>query len=162
VSELQIEQDLEFQRRSWTIQRIGWMIMGAALVAALLGFFGRGPFSHDRVGGPSDPVQLEYERLVQYESGSTLTLRLQPPGGKIASVWIDRDYLTRVHLDGIVPAPERTELSSDRVTYLFAVSPSDQPVVITIRVRSQEIGTIHGRIGVAGGEALPFRQFVFP
>lgn len=163
MSEPPIEQDLTFQRRFWKIQRIAWMIMGAALVAALLGFLGHGPFSRATLGGPDDPLRLDYDRLAQYEVASELSLRLLAQGGKPAAVWIDREYLTKVQLDGIVPAPERTELSADRVTYLFALSSSgDQPVVITLYVRMKEAGRVRGAIGVAGGGSLSFRQFVFP
>ena len=37
VGDLEIHQDLPFQRRSWTVQRVGWAIMALVVLAGLLG-----------------------------------------------------------------------------------------------------------------------------
>lgn len=55
VGELEIEEDLDFQRRMWRLQQIGWALLVLVVVAALLGLFGKGPLSRavaSRVGVP--------------------------------------------------------------------------------------------------------------
>jgi hypothetical protein len=44
-SQFQIDEDLNFQRREWKIQRAGWVTMALVIIAALLGVFGAGPLS---------------------------------------------------------------------------------------------------------------------
>ncbi len=34
VGDLQINQDLDYQRREWTIQRVGWVVIGLIVCAA--------------------------------------------------------------------------------------------------------------------------------
>ena len=43
--ELQIEQDMGFQRTEWVVQRAGWVGMALLILAALVGLLGRGPLS---------------------------------------------------------------------------------------------------------------------
>lgn len=34
---IQLDDDMRFQRRSWAVERVGWTVMGVAIVAAVLG-----------------------------------------------------------------------------------------------------------------------------
>ncbi len=45
VGDLEVAQDRTFQRRSWTIQRVGWVVMLLVAAAALAGLTGSGPLS---------------------------------------------------------------------------------------------------------------------
>ena len=56
VGDLEIEQDHDFQRRSWRLQRAGWIVLSLVLLAGLLGLFGSGPLAHATVGAPGCPV----------------------------------------------------------------------------------------------------------
>jgi hypothetical protein len=40
IGDVEINQDLDFQRRCWTVQRIGWIVMAVLVLSALLGVFG--------------------------------------------------------------------------------------------------------------------------
>lgn len=37
---MDFDSDVNFQRRVWTAQRIGWLIIGQVILAALMGVFG--------------------------------------------------------------------------------------------------------------------------
>jgi hypothetical protein len=41
--DLEIQEDLPFQRREWLVERVAWGVMALLIVAALLGLFGTGP-----------------------------------------------------------------------------------------------------------------------
>jgi hypothetical protein len=62
---MEIETDLEFQRRVWRVPRVGWLIIGAAVVAALLGLFGTGPLSRASTDGGG--LTVEYDRFARRE-----------------------------------------------------------------------------------------------
>jgi hypothetical protein len=40
VSDLEVNEELEFQRRDWMAQRVGWTVMALVVVVALLGLLG--------------------------------------------------------------------------------------------------------------------------
>ena len=48
-----VREDMRFQRRSWMVERAGWLVLTAIALAALTGVFGNGPLSTARAGaGP--------------------------------------------------------------------------------------------------------------
>lgn len=45
VGDLEIEEDLDHQRRCWKLERASWAVMALVLLAAMAGLFGSGPLS---------------------------------------------------------------------------------------------------------------------
>ena len=68
---LQINEDIEFQKKEWNWARLGWVLMLIIALAGLLGLFGQGPLSKStaRAGG----IEVEYERCAQFLRDSTET-----------------------------------------------------------------------------------------
>ncbi len=63
---LDIDEDLNFQKREWFFQRVGIGILFLFVLAALLGFTGMGgPVSHGEAGERGGPVFVEFERFVR-------------------------------------------------------------------------------------------------
>src|SRR3712207_4138009 len=48
VGDLEVAEDLTFQRREWAAQRVGWVLLALVIAAALAGLLGRGPLSTTR------------------------------------------------------------------------------------------------------------------
>ena len=81
---LEVHEDMRLVRRSWVVQRIGWGVMAALLLAALLGLFGTGPLSRATATAPGGAVTLDYDRFGRYLGPATLLIRVGPgaaPGG---------------------------------------------------------------------------------
>ena len=62
--DLEIAQDMTFQRRSWAVQRVGWGVVAVTIGAALLGLLGSGPLSRSTAVAPG-AFAVEYERFVR-------------------------------------------------------------------------------------------------
>jgi len=50
AGDLEIDEDLSFQRREWRVQRGGWVVMAVLILLALLGLTGRGPIRQPTAG----------------------------------------------------------------------------------------------------------------
>ena len=164
VGELEIAQDLEFQRRSWVVQRVGWGIMALATLAALLGLFGRGPLSRTTAGKESEPLSVEYNRFGRFQSPTTLRVHLTPDAGhkSLVRVWLDRNYLENVQLQQVTPEPERVEVGSERLIYVFQLSELNQSTAVTFYLQMEQIGFLPGQVGLVEGQTLNFNQFIYP
>jgi hypothetical protein len=112
VGDLEIEQNLAQQRREWTIQRIGWVVMVLLALAALLGLFGGGPFSEGTAGDRDGPLWVEYPRFARLQAPAELRLHVgsEAVPGNEARVWLDRDFIENVQIQHITPEPDRVEL----------------------------------------------------
>ena len=164
VGTLKIGQDLEFQRRDWVVQRVGWVVMALMIVAALAGLLGPGPLSKASAGGADAPLRLEYNRFVRYLAPTALRVQLVPGQAENgqARVWIDRSYLDAVRIQSITPEPEKVESEPDRMIFTFSVAASERPVVAAFHFEPEQIGPLDARAGLDEQETVSFSQFVYP
>ncbi|HEU4684777.1 MAG TPA: hypothetical protein VFS39_09785, partial [Nitrospira sp.] len=105
IGDLDIHQDLAFQRRSWRLQRVGWGVLAVIALAGLLGLFGQGPFSRTTAADPSLPFSVEYDRFARFRSPMILRILLneEHPPRAMLDVWVSRAYLDHVQITGITP-----------------------------------------------------------
>jgi|FLYN01.1.fsa_nt_gi hypothetical protein len=165
VGDLEIGQDLDFQQKEWTVQRIGWVVMALIAIATLLGLLGGpGPLSDITVGSNEDMLSLELNRFGHLQEPTTLRIRLN--GDATASnpvrVWLDLSYLHDVQVEHVMPEPESVEAAEDRLVYSFQMTEPGQPATITFQVRPERPGALNGQVGIEGGASHDFSQFIYP
>ena len=162
--DLELEEDLDFERRSWIIERIGWAVMVAVAFAALAGLLGPGPLSDTTAGAQGGRLRLEYPRFGRSGAPSILRVHLGPNTNQqeVVRVWLSRDYLEDIHIQGISPPPERVEAGPEQLTYVFLVSEPSRPTAVTFSVKPGRFGRQRGCMGLANGPTLCFGQFIYP
>ena len=162
-AELDIDEDMEYQRRAWRLQRIGWIAIGVLLFAALLGLFGQGPLSRSVAADPRNRITVEYDRIARYEAPFRLVIHHDAlsDSPRTARLWIASDYARSLRIEEITPEADRTEVGADGLVYVFHVA-GHQPATITVTGTMQDVGWVHGRVGTGPSDAVAFRHFVFP
>jgi hypothetical protein len=159
---IELGQDMEFQQRNWKVQRVSWILLTLALLAAFAGFWGSGRASHRTVTAADGSFAIEYERFTRFKAPTRLRLHFTPKavhGGEVR-VWLASSYVAEIFPRYVVPTPRAVEAGEHRVTYVFAAEAGRGGSVI-FDVQPQGIGSVEARVGV-GETALEFRQFVYP
>jgi hypothetical protein len=164
MGDLEVGEDLDYQHRSWAVQRVGWVVMGLVALAALLGLFGSGPLSNATTGDESKPLWLEYERFARLQAPTRLRIHLRPSNGGDGKVRVllNRDYLNGVQIQQVTPQPESVEAGLKQLTYVFQVTEPNQPTAVTFHLQTQQIGLLSGQVGLFGEQPLRFSQFIYP
>lgn len=164
VGDLEISEDMEFQERSWRVQRIGWVIMALLIVAALLGLFGVGPLGQATAGTEADPLWVEYDRFSRLMKSTNLTIYVNPDAAQNGEIrlWISQNFLDHVEINHITPTEDSAEVMQEGVVYTFQAAETDEPITIMIQLRAAQAGLISGEIGLEGGESQEFTQFIYP
>lgn len=159
---IEVDQDLDFQRKDWRFERIGWGAMLLVGVGAILGLFGQGPLSDATASAEDGSLRVEYQRFERHGSQSELTVFLRRAASTDTSVqlWIGDEFLRSVQLQQIVPEPERQISLGDRTLYEVAMR-SDTGRV-SFYVTPQRIGTRTLELGAPGRATLKRSQFVYP
>ncbi len=153
---LEVEEDLQFQKKEWFYQRIGMAGLAVFLVAALLGFTGMGgAFSRGDAGDRGGALHVEYERYVRRGGLATLTLHLRTAPGDVR-FWVSAPYFEHVRVDSVAPTPELVSVETDRHVYLIRSGSSD--ITVTLKVEHESAGTLDGEVGLVGGPSVRFSQ----
>jgi len=153
---LEIDEDLQFQKKEWIFQRIGMVGLALFVLAALLGFTGMGgPFSRGEAGERGGPLHIEYERFVRRGGFSTLTLHLHAAPGDVR-FWVSAPYFEHVRIESVAPTPELVSVETDRHVYLIRSGSPD--VTVTLKVEHEAAGTLDGEVGLVAGPSVRFHQ----
>jgi hypothetical protein len=153
---MDVDAEVKFQHRVWTAQRVGWIIIGLVVAAALAGLFGTGPLSRASAQGPG--VQIDYERFGRWQQPMKLRCFLSATKSD-TQIALSRAYLESVQVEEIIPRPVQVEAAGHWLVYRFA---GPAPMTITFNLRPREFGSLTGAVRSADGEAVSFRHFIYP
>ena len=161
---IEVDEDMAWQRRTWTIQRLGWFAMGALVLTALTGVFGYGPVSWQQATDPAGLLQVEYERFQRQGSEFTLRVNIAPQAMTEDAIplRVSGTFLDAVEVKGIVPEPREARSLGSDVEYVFPVVQPGQPTTIRFALKLREVGSHGAEIGLGQREPARFTQFVYP
>lgn len=164
IGDLEINQDLALQHKTWAIQRMGWTAMALVVTAALCGLFGSGPSARTTAADTHNIMEVEYDRFGRYGGHLFLRFTIAPSatGDETVTLWMDRSYWTRLAIDGITPQPVASSTALDGFNYVFAIGTRHVPAVVTFHVRPESIGPLEAHLKLDERSTIRFRQFIYP
>jgi len=154
--DLQIEEDMAFQAKTWKAERVGWVVMALIALASILGLTDKGPLSKARKGEPQG-LSVEYQRFLHIDAPAQLHIRL-PVNGPFA-IQLPFEYLSRTEVLHVVPEPREVASHDGLVTYSFLAQPGVADVQFDLKPR--RAGSMKGFVQ-RGGERVDFAHFVYP
>lgn len=160
-AKLELETDDAFQRTEWRVQRVGWLVWGALVVAALAGVLGPGWLSAAHQTSAEGDLSVNYDRFLHYHHPSRIELHVKSAQGDGPwEIHIDRSLAERFAVRSIEPAPEHATATPDGIVYTFLREGDEGR--ITLEVEYERFGSAQGSIRLAEGGAVELRQFVYP
>jgi hypothetical protein len=158
-----VGEDITFQQREWTVQRLAWIVMTILVVAALLGLAGGGGPAMSATERTADgALQLHYARVERLQASTQLELDLATGSRDQLTVWIGSEFLSGTEIESIRPEPLETRSGADRQIFVFAVADGAGEIQVSFQYRHQDFGLLSGQAGILDGQELAFRQFVVP
>lgn len=163
VGKIQVEEDLQFLKREWRFQRIGWAGMALILLAGVLGAFGRGALSHARAGDLRI-FAAEYSRIIRHGAIDELTIFVGPglQADSVVRISVSSAYLTEFEIEDIQPEPATHKQSGDYTILEFLRTDARTPVRVSVKLRPNNYGSVSARMQLLGSNTLNIRQFIMP
>lgn len=156
-----IVEDMEYQRRTWRTERIGWIILCILLLIALLGGFGSGPLSSTSVRDPSGTLEISYDRFERHGAVSGIRAELGAAESDQATLIISHSFFDSFAVESIQPQPVQTRGGREGVQLLFQRT-NDGPLTVHLVVRARKTGFARSTFGLDGKPPAGIAQFVFP
>jgi hypothetical protein len=154
---LEIDEDLQFQRKEWFFQRLGIVFLFLFVLAALLGFTGMGgPMSRGEAGERGGAIHVEYQRFVRRGTMAAVKLHLRATPGDVR-FWVGAPYFEGVRIESVAPTPELVSVETGRHVYLIRSGSPD--ISVTLEVEHEAVGPVQAEVGVVGGPSVQFTQW---
>jgi hypothetical protein len=150
-----IQENMEFQRASWVVERAGWAVLTLLLIAALAGLFGHGWLSKQTIADGN--LRVEFERFQRVTKVTPYIISLK--GGGEPKLTLGRAFQTSYEVIDMEPQPIRSSASANGIELQFAPMGDNLRAVIWARPRS--FGRMHFSLA-SGGETLTVRAFIYP
>jgi hypothetical protein len=156
-------EDIGFQEKEWTVERVFWVVTAVFLVAALVGLFGIGPVSETTATSPDDTVTVEYDRFIRHVGTTTMTIAVDDStvqDGKV-TLSISRELADGWRIENISPAPSTESSSRQALIYEFDVLGDTAPV-IEVLYRGGGVGLRDGVIRAGQADGVDLWQLTYP
>lgn len=163
VGRIQINEDLDFLRREWRIQRIGWIAMLLTILLGLAGALGRGPLAATQTGDPAT-LAIAYDRIIRHGAATEVRITAGPslPADTMLRVLVSARYLNTAVVADIIPEPTASGVSGDFIYYDFPRLDTAAPSRIVLRLNANGYWRAGGRILVRGAAPVEVHQVILP
>jgi hypothetical protein len=148
---------MRFQRRTWLIERIGWLVLALIVLLALLGLFGSGFLSKRSV--EAGTLTIQYERFQRATRLVQFTFHFAPSPNSERRLQLNAAFQRNYEIGSIQPPPARS--SADGLNLTFAAPPGN-PADVVIWAHPRAYGTTRFEIRVDDEPPLTFSAFVYP
>lgn len=161
-NEIDVGEDLEFQRKWWRFENFVWVLFSLILVLDLSGFLGRGPFAKAERRSADGTVTVRYERIERTSSSSILTIDFSPAAIRNGSVvlYISGSLVKELGARRIIPAPETSRIGEGGVTYTFPASSA--PATVALDLEPPGPGIYNFSLHAAGAASVRAKVVVVP
>jgi hypothetical protein len=158
----EINEDIDFQRRVWRFERVGWALMGLIGLASLLGLLGPGLLSSAESG--DDRLRIEYQRFHRHLSPAELTVHIGKAAVRdgAATLVLNPAFTDKFQIEGIVPQPAQWQLAGDGMHVRFLAADLGSPATVRCYLKPQGYGPAAVEIGLGGAAPMSLRQFIYP
>jgi hypothetical protein len=161
-NEIEVGEDLEFQRKWWRFENLVWILFTLIIVLDMAGLFGRGPIAKAERHAADGTIDVKYERIERTDSPSILTIDFGPSAihdGKI-KLFISESLVKGLGTQRVVPAPTETTIGEGGLTYTFPAS--KPPAAVDLALQPSGPGIYHFKIAVTNAEPIQAKIFVVP
>jgi hypothetical protein len=159
VRGLDVAQDVRFQERMWSVQRVTWVAVVILLAAAVLGVFGgSGPLERASLQFRDGAGQLSFDRFARLGAPTSVEIELHAGEGA-RNVAIARSWLDDYRVDGVLPQPKSVTALSDRYVFSFDVAASGEA---RLALTPRQAGRHRAVVWAPADTTVRFTQVVYP
>lgn len=158
-----VGEDLRFQERWWTFERIVWIVFGFILLADVLGVFGRGWLAKAELKNENSGMQVKYERVQRAMTPSVVSIQFLPTAVHNGNVqlYVSNSIVKDLGESRVSPQPERSIIGDGGILYSFPTQ-GREPLTVDLELQSSFPGVHPFTLQVPGMQATGSHVVVMP
>lgn len=145
-----VDEHFRFQRRTWIVERVGWVVLIAISLVALTGLFGTGgPLESGLVTGKT--LSIDYQRFERRTRLARFIFRFSG-GSAEHTLHLNDAFRNTYEITDIQPRPAGGAAEAHGYDLTFS-SKASSPGAVTVWAKPHRMGVIH--IAASSGDAPP-------
>ena len=152
---VEIDESLPLHEKGWVVQRVGWVIIIAIIIAGILGLFGEGVLSKKKP--VSGNITATYESFYRYDA--EMKIVIESSSDHISQISFPQQYLKNFEILRFIPEPDNNVTSAGEVIYNYLPA---QNRVVSIYLTPTNKGSIKGDMKVNGMNTFSLHHFIYP
>jgi hypothetical protein len=152
--DMPIEEDLRLHHKGWVTQVIGKTIILSVMVSGLLGLYGEGWLSEQKVSDGN--MRIEFESFYRYETEMKIKIEAKE---HIETVSLPQQYFGQFRMVRMEPDPVNNNALGPDIVFNF--QPGNNQTV-TIYLIPKEYGRINGTMHINGTRNIALHHFIYP
>jgi hypothetical protein len=156
----EVGEDFPFQERTWRVERIGWLVVLALLVAAVAGLFSGGLLGRATASDPEGRLVVEYDRFARYGAPAEIVIRATGgDGGPERTIRLSPALVEAFGIEAIHPRPEREFAAADGLRLVVRLEEGG-----ALRLAGKAMGRLaaSGEIALEGHAPARLTMFIWP
>lgn len=161
-SELELDEDMRFQRREWRVVRFAWIFLGIILLVAAAGLTGKGLFSTRTLAEPGALLAIEFEPIIRIQAPTEMLLRISAAAGdSTVKLRLGREFIEGIEVTRFDPNPASVEAARDHYTYEFNRAPA-QETLVRLTYEGARVGAVPLSVGLDSDHTYSAKQTFLP
>jgi hypothetical protein len=154
------QEDMKFQRRTWLVERLGWIVMAVLVAAGLAGAFFHGPASYTQASSADRAIAVDYERFAHKTTRTHFVFRVKAPIGEEVLLRIGPSFPDTYDIDAMQPRPLRMHSGRQGLEWVFG-SPGNGDLSLFVAGRAKRFGFMSAQVEVQGRGAARLVQIIY-
>ena len=157
-----VGEDLAFQERWWTFERVIWSLFVLILIADVLGAFGAGWLAHVQVDDPATAMHVHYDRVMRTGTPTSIALQFAPDAASNGAVKliVSDSFIKKLGAQRVIPQPQTSAITSGSMVYTFPSG--EMPGEVDFELQPSAPGLYHFTLQVPGHTAVTRSVVVVP
>jgi hypothetical protein len=156
---LQMNEKRGFQETFWKVERIAWVVFGALVLLALVGFTGSGGFFSTTRHTIAEGA-VTYPRVSRWDTADEVKITFFN-GATNHRLEFQEPFASFFRIEDIQPRPQSSTAAKDGSVFEFA-GEKGATVHVTLHIRAAHPGFMDAGVRIDGSEPVPLSTFVLP
>jgi hypothetical protein len=156
-----IREELSFQRTSWIVERVAWVLLALVPLAALTGIFAHGFFSDQTIRSNNSALSVEYERFQRQSVQARFVFRIAASGSNDVQLRLNSAFQQTYEIQSLHPAPVRSRADNEGLE-LFFHRPEGGELVVVLWGTPRSFGRLLLEAHTDSGDQVELPILIYP
>lgn len=147
----------EFQLR-----RMGFALLLAIVIAAMVGLFSRGYISDARIANDSGTLRIDYEKYSRLMSDVDMKITSSQIRENRNHIILGGDFMDSFRIDTLQPQPDKMYSLNGKMVLEYSVSAPGSEQTLWLSLTPMKFGATHSTVAIDNGPEITLHQFIYP